>query len=215
MRRSDALRELQQLVQFEAAEDEVRALVAANAMELAPVLGVRVDRLEGATREEGLMDRLRGRLAELRRRRREQQRLDAAVAAAGVAAALGRSARRRGGVVHLDVTLLLDSGLMAGPARYVRFVADGYAVPIESSVLMRVRRHLPKFPDLGAYLDERGLHLRWRGGIGQLNLRPQVMVGRVEVLDVPLRAVREVPQPEPLRVNNFVEALYEALGLTG
>jgi hypothetical protein len=212
--RSDPFRQLQRLLRLEDVDDEVRAHVIANLAVLAPLLGARADQLEEAAQHEDFPRRLRRHLVGLRAREREQRDVDAVAISKKVAAALGVAMRWRGEVAHLDVSLLLDAGLTCTAVGYVRFVAEGYAVPITRGTLVDLRRHLPRFPDLGAYVDEQGLHLRWRGGRGQLNFRPQVIVGRVEVLDVVLeRSALPVIVAKPTRSNNFADADFGALGL--
>jgi hypothetical protein len=184
--RSDPFRQPQRLLRLEDVDDEVRAHVIANLAVLAPLLGARTDQLEEAAQHEDFPRRLRRHLVGLRAREREQRDVDAIAISNKVATALGAATIRRGEVAHLDVPLLLDAGLTCASVGYVRFVAEGYAVPILRGTLVDLRRRLPRFDDLGAYVDELGLHLRWRGGRGQLNFKPQVIVGRVEVLDVRL-----------------------------
>ena len=212
--RSDPFRRLQRLLRLDDVDDEVREHVVANLAVLAPVLGARADQLEEAAQHEDFTRRLRHHLVGLRAREREQRDVDAIAISNEVAAALGAATIWRSEVAHLDVPLLLDAGLTCAAVGYVRFVAEGYAVPIMRGTLVELRRHLPRFEDLGAYVDDLGFHLRWRGGRGQLNFKPQVIVGRIEVLDVllPQRAVA-VPAAKPSRSNNLADAVFAALGL--
>jgi len=206
--RSDLLRQLQQLVKLEGADDEVLAFVIANLAVVASALGAREDQLEEAMRHEDFPGRLRRHLVGLRQRERAVRAVEGGVTASKVAAALGASAAWHEEGAHLDVQLLLDAGLTAAGVDHVRFEGNGLDVAIAKRTLVDLRRHLPRFPDLGAYVDVGGLHLRWRGGLGQLNFSPQKCLPTATV--VPLR--QPVVRPAPTRSRSFIGNVFAALG---
>lgn len=211
--RSDPFRQLQRLLRLEDVDDEVRAHVIANLAVLAPVLGARSDQLEEAAQHEDFPRRLRRHLVGQRAREREQRDVDAVATSNKVAAALGASGSWHDEEVRLDVRLLLDPGLTCAPVTHVRFEGSGLDVAVAKQSLVDLRRHLPRFPDLCAYVDATGLHLRWRGGRGRLNFHPQPVPQTTPVLVVPLVA-RYVAPPavQTKRANNFTEAVFAALG---
>jgi hypothetical protein len=211
--RSDLRRQLQRLLQLEDADEEVRAFVHEHVAELAPLLGGREDQLLEAAQQEDFARRLRRHLAGLREGEREQRDADAGIIANKVAAALGASARWREDEAHLGVRLLLDPGLTAAAVDLVIFNAGNFNVAVTKKMLVNIRRQLPQFPDLIAYVDLGGLHLRWRGGRGQLNFHPQPVPNMAPVLVVPLASRQVVlPVAQPKRTNNFTEAVFAALG---
>jgi hypothetical protein len=206
--RSDPYRQLQRLLRLEDVDDEVRAHVIANRAVLAPVLGARADQLEEAAQHEDFPRRLRRHLVGLRRGERAARAVEGGITASNVAAAVGASVSWRVGEAHLDVQLLLDAGLTAAAADHVRFEGNELDVAIAKKTLVDLRRHLPRFPDLGAYVDAGGLHLRWRGGLGQLNFRPQKCLPTATV--VLLRRV--VVRPAAARSRSFIGSVFAALG---
>jgi hypothetical protein len=212
--RSDRLRELQRLLQLEDADEEVRAFVHEHVAELAPLLGGREDQLLQAAQQEDFLRRLRRHLAGLRQGEREQRGAEAGVIANKVAAELGASAWWREEEAHVDVRLLLDPGLTAAALDLVAFHEESFNVAVTRRTLVELRRHLPRFPDLLAYVDLGGLHLRWRCGRGQLNFHPQPVPKMAPVLVVPL-VPRQVVLPvvQQKRSNDFSEAVFAALGL--
>jgi hypothetical protein len=212
-RRSDRLRQLQRLLQLEGAAEEVRAFVHEHVAELAPLLGGREDQLLEAAQEEDFARRLRRHLAGLRQCEREQRDADAGVIASKVATTLGGSARWREEEAHLDVRPLLDPELTAAAVDLVIFNEANFNVAISKKTLVGLRRHLPRFPDLLAYVDLGGLHLRWRAGRGHLNFHPQPMPKTAPMLVVPL-APRQVVLPvvHQKRTNHLAEAVFAAIG---
>lgn len=113
-----------------------------------------------------------------------------AVRACAAARQLVETSRRRIDLVELDADLLLGALLADGSRRYIAFEVPGARVPVLRVALVRARAPLRNFIDVAAYVDERGLHLRWRGGHGGINFRPQVEERGALVLEVDLR-----PQP--------------------
>jgi hypothetical protein len=88
------------------------------------------------------------------------------------ASRLAGSARHGSNCVALDVDVLLGDAL-AGTHKYIALELDSVRVSVLRHTLLRARGALKVFPDLTAYVDERGLHLAWRAGRGGLNLPPQ------------------------------------------
>ena len=210
--RSDPFRQLKRLLRLEDVDDEVRAHVIANIAVLAPALGARADQLEEAAQHEDFPRRLRRHLVGLRAREREQRDVDAVPISNKVAAALGASGAWHDEEVRIDVGLLLDPGLTCASATHVRFEGTGLDVALTKQTLVDLRRHLPRFPDLCAYVDATGLHLRWRGGRGRLNFHPQPVPRMTPVLVVPLTARHAaMPAVQPKRANTFAEAVFAAL----
>ena len=114
------------------------------------------------------------------------RRVERSVRAAGL---LGDSVRwtELGGVLDID-TLFGD--LLADKTRkYIVFGLPGSNVAIETRTLARVAWLRRTFIDLAAWVDDEGLHIRWRGGRGGYNWKPQLVPDhqRHRVLEVSLR----------------------------
>jgi hypothetical protein len=85
------------------------------------------------------------------------------------------------GGVELDSKLLLSTGLLGAPQRFVALCSE------EGDELLFWRRSLREarvallrvFPDLTVTVDGDGLHFRWRGGRGGWNLPPAELRGEV------------------------------------
>jgi len=86
---------------------------------------------------------------------------------------LVHAARRRNGLLHLDRGLLLGPLLSDQRRKHVTFVLGEQKVSVRRAVLARARVALRPMVDLAVTLDPAGLHLRWHGGRGGLDLRPQ------------------------------------------
>lgn len=82
------------------------------------------------------------------------------------------SARWCGDKAELEAPLLLGA-LLQGSARYVVFESPLFRVGIERSLLRETARVLGKRKDVTAFVDPRGLHLRWKQGQGRLTFWPQ------------------------------------------
>ena len=96
------------------------------------------------------------------------------------------TSRRAWDRVEVDADLLLGD-LLADRSQYISFDLGEARVPILRATLVSARAPLRNFIDVAAYLDERGLHIRWRGGRGGFNFRPRVEERGAAVLDVDLR----------------------------
>ena len=111
------------------------------------------------------------------------QRGDRAERAAGQLAA---SVRHEWDRVVLDVDVLLGD-VLAGSHKYIGLELQAMRISVLRHVLVKARGALRGFLDLGAYADERGLHLVWRAGRGGLNLLPQRVERGGSTLVVDLR----------------------------
>lgn len=125
---------------------------------------------------------------------------------------LAVSARRAYGRIELDVDVLLGDLLLDAQKKYISFETNTKRIPVLRQVLVRVRAALRAFPDVAAFVDERGLHVVWRGGRGGLNLRPQVEERGTEVLHVDLRPAGQSRRGTPRMPVLLAEVLAD-LGL--
>ena len=100
------------------------------------------------------------------------QRLALAAAAELAATAVWRADR-----AVLDVRLLLGELLVDTTQKYILLDATSFSsrfqVGLRRSLLVNVAKEIGARPDLGAWVDEAGLHLRWNRGEGGLNFCPQ------------------------------------------
>src|SRR5262249_47739509 len=103
----------------------------------------------------------------------------AAVQEIALAAAqrLGATAVWANDIASLDVRLLLGKLLLDTSRSYITLDAAGpcgeFQVNLPRSLLVNVAKELGQRPDLLAWVDEAGLHLRWNGGRGGLNFISQ------------------------------------------
>lgn len=90
------------------------------------------------------------------------------------------------GRVHMDPPLLLGLVLADPGAKYLALHVDETVVAVPRTTLLQARRALRGFSDLNIWIDTSGLHLRWRGGKGGLNLRAREVraVDRDRVLHI-------------------------------
>jgi hypothetical protein len=99
---------------------------------------------------------------------------------------------------ELDVDLLLGDVLVDQTRKWVTFEGEGLSVSIPRHLIAATRLVARQHLDLAAYVDEHGLHFRWRGGRGRYNwcshaLRPGL---EAHVITVPL-APKVVPVVMP------------------
>lgn len=112
---------------------------------------------------------------------------------------LGETAVRGEEGIELDISLLFGPLLYDGGHRAVVFAAEDMRFAVERETLIRARRNLRGIRAVRAFVDPRGLHLRWRNGAGGLNLRAElVRLERDSLLVVSLRA-RQPTLPVLLR----------------
>lgn len=100
--------------------------------------------------------------------------------------------------------VVLGAGLLLGPAsagthEYIAFELEAVRLAVPRRLLARARVVLRGLLDLAAYVDAAGLHLRWRGGRGGLNIRPQLprRDDHVLLVDLRRRAPQRAPAPAP------------------
>lgn len=134
-----------------------------------------------------------------KRRAGRAQAEERAERAARAVQQLVATARHRHELVELDADLLLADVLADASRKYISFEMPGARIPVYRHALAKARVPLRGFIDLAGYVDERGLHLRWRGGRGGLDFRPQAEQRDAEVLHVDLRPAppvrRMLPRP--------------------
>jgi hypothetical protein len=202
--RRGPVRELALLVRVpEAGTTNLGEFVATHADELAQALDADPHRLalaralddeELLPRIVQLLERARcGRVREDLDRRRERS--------IGAANRLGQTARWTDIGAELDVDDLLGDVLAERTRKWVTFEGGGLSVTVPrhliASAVFVARLHL----DVAAYVDEHGLHFRWRGGRGHYNWRPQALRPGLEahVLTIPLasKVVAVVLQAAP------------------
>lgn len=201
--RRDPVRELALLVRTpESGTSNLGEFVAHHADELAQALDADPHKLAlaRALDDEEFLPHITRLLKQARRRRNRDdldRRRERSIAAA---IRLGQSARWTELGVELDVDLLLGEVLADRTRRWVSFEGEGLSVSIPRHVIAATasvsRQHL----DLAAYVDEHGLHFRWRAGRGRYNWRPHAPRPGLEanVLTVPLAPnVVPVVMPEP------------------
>jgi hypothetical protein len=174
--------------------------------------------LARALDDEELLPRIVQLLEHARRRRVRDdldRRRERSIAAA---VRLGQTARWTELGAELDVDLLLGEVLADRTRKWIAFEGTGLSVTIPRHLIAATRIVGRQHLDLGAYVDERGLHFRWRGGKGRYNWRSQTVRPGLEahVLTVPLAAkVVPVVMPEPRverrrRVTVAAEVLLDA-----
>lgn len=152
------------------------SFVALHAATLAPALGLGKDVLAGWSEldDETVVERLRAPLTKAREGA-VLERLHAGCARSVAAAeAIAASAR------WIDEMLVLDSDrVLGGLLTHQGTEYIGFAVPTAEpmlfarSLLVRARILPRLFLDVACFVDRHGLHFRWRGGRGALDLRPE------------------------------------------
>jgi hypothetical protein len=180
--RRDPVRELALLARApESGSRNLGEFIAENAPELAQVLDANerelmashlLDDEEVAPRVRQFLERHRRTHDERDRDRRRQRSLEAA-------ARLGETVRWSEVGAELDVDLLLGELLADRTYKWVAFTGcASRPVVIPRHLIAAVaplrRVHL----DLAAYIDDAGMHVRWRAGRGGYNLRPQLLRAR-------------------------------------
>jgi hypothetical protein len=215
--RRDSVGEL--ALMLRAPEPESRnlgAFAAAYAADLAPALGVDPKHLEAldavldetaAPRLRALVDRHRQELVAADQDRRRQRSFEAAQR-------LGATVRWTEIGAELDVDLLLGEMLADRTKKWLAFDAQGalrIVVPrhLVAGVAPLRRVHI----DLACFLDDRGLHFRWRGGRGGYDWRGHEVDPRFydQVLVVPI-APRVVQVRERRRGGAWLGHILKELG---
>ena len=191
--RRDPLRELQQLLRVpEEGAANIGAFLFEHAEQLASALGSSPEDLRASVNmpDEVVAPRLRARLGRRREVGQEKKALEDADVASRAATALGATVRWTEHGAVLDPDLLLGDVLADREKKYVAFTGPDFTTAIERDTLARTSVLRRIFIDVAAYVDAEGLHVRWRGGRGGYNWKPQVVVpaDRARVLTVELRA---------------------------
>lgn len=169
------LRDLRRFVLAKDNDDErheIRSYVLENVDTIASAFGVTGEAIKNG------LDKVEDDAALARRLITEVKRIDAsgreqrverrAQAAQSSAEVLAGVARWNGDAAHFDLISVLAS-VLTRPQDLLVFTADAFTVAIFMAPLMNLSR-LDR-TDLTAFVDAKGLHIRWeRGG---LNLRPQ------------------------------------------
>lgn len=119
------------------------------------------------------------------------------------------TSHRHGDGIELDADVLLGALLADSSKKYISFELPGARVPVLRAALAKARVPLRTFIDVTAYVDGQGLHLRWRGGRGGLNLRARVEERGAEVLHVDLRPAPPVRRtlPHPVHLADVLAEL--------
>lgn len=163
-------------------------------------------------------DKLAPELEKRLRRRAEaliEHRQGVARDRAGRAATRLRETSSRGGeIVMLDVGILLGDLLADRRVKDVSFdLDDELRVVIPLRTLVKVRQTLGKRADLVAFVDDHGLHFRWKDGRGGLRLYSQSVQAWSALLPVdltpPALPAPVIPVVEAPRAPTLIEALKE------
>lgn len=122
---------------------------------------------------------------------RDQRLTELRDTAERAARALGSSAVWQDVGAVLPLRILFGDLLVDPTRKYVRFLhADELDVAVFRRTLADTARVMRRFPDATAFVDGRGLHVRWRGGRGQLNYVPQVVLARESELVLAVQLAR-------------------------
>ena len=212
-----AVRQLAQLVRApEPGTNNIGAFVIEHAEALSPLLGLPEPAIASLVDvpDEVLVPELASRLANLRYADGERLARRAASLSLDAADKVAHTARRDQGRVIVDADILLGDLLADRTRRFVRFDDEGsfsVAVPHDRLVESRVLRRM--FIDLAAWVDQHGVHLRWKSGCGGINWKP------VQVPPTPQDRVLTVAfhrrtYERDSRMPTLVGDVLEALGLS-
>ncbi len=193
--------------------------LAEHANELAPVLGTTAKDLEkGATMtDDEIVPRLRARLQHVLAGRQEER---ARRAEEQVNVAIGRlagSVRWEDGRAILDERVLFSRDLWATRPKHAVLIADTFEVAVRRDHLTLTRLAVSGFLDTVAWVDSAGLHLRWRGGRGNLKLYPQKLKAheRAAALVIALPAPYRALPPASVRPARQPALLHDVLAELG
>ena len=174
---SKTLRDLRRFVLANDTDDErheIRAYVLEHATDIAEAIGVSTASihagLEKVADDRELARRLLAQIKQVERDGRDlrgQQRLLAAQASADV---LGAAAHWCGDSAVIDIVSFLF--MLTKRDHQLVFQSASFTVAVSMASLLDVAR-LERM-DLTAFVDVHGLHIRWGGGTGGLNLRHRV-----------------------------------------
>lgn len=179
---------------------ELQELLLVHGARIAAVLGTSLPELESKLqrpreRRSDDVRRLVRTAQEQREAIRAEQRRNLAIAAGIMLASLARWTETR---VELDARIVLGTLLVDASKKAVRFdVERGPSITISCAKLTEASRAL-KFSDLHCFVDARGLHFRWRDGVGGLDLHTQDRVWNDNsVLTVALSRPQRRPRTQP------------------
>lgn len=193
---ASAPRELQELARLlrtpEHDSNNIGLYLAHNADALAPVLRSTPDRLRttATLTDERLAPELRRRVASALEAGQERRASDVSERSSRAACLLGQTARWAELGAVLDVDLLLRDVIADRRNRYVAFTEhERLHIVVRRDTLAGVAPLRRNVLDLVAFVSDRGVHFRWKGGRGGYNWRTQVVpaTDKSRVLEVALR----------------------------
>ena len=216
---ASARRELQELVLLlrnpEHDSNNIGLYVAHHADVLAPILRSSAETLRSASTltDERVVPELRQRVASVLGDDKVERAGAVSERSCRAACLLGQTVRwtELGGV--LDVDLLLRDVIADRQKKYIAFIrGEQPDVVVRRETLARVTPLRRNVLDLAAFVNEDGLHFRWKGGRGGYNWRSQVVppAEKSRVLEVTLRPESDV-RPSSARLGDVLHDLGFAL----
>lgn len=193
---ASAQRELRELVLLlrspEHDSHNIGVYLAAHADTLAPVLRSSPESLRAASSltDERVAPQLRKRVASVLDHHQLDRATRVAERSSRAACLLGRTVRWTELGAVLDVDVLLRDVIADRQKKYIAFRWGAqHAVAVRRETLAGVAPVRRNVLDLVAYVNEGGIHFRWKGGRGGYNWRPQVVppAEKGRVLEVALR----------------------------
>lgn len=216
---ASARRELQELVLLlrspEHDSHNIGLYLAHHADALAPILRSAPETLRAAhgLTDERVVPELRKRVASVLGDHQLERATQVSERSCRAACLLGQTVRwtELGGV--LDVDLLLRDVIADRPKKYIAFIrGEQPDVVVRRETLARVAPLRRNVIDLVAFVNEDGLHFRWKGGRAGYNWRSQVVppAEKSRVLEVTLRPESDV-RPSSVRLGDVLHDLGLAL----
>lgn len=215
-----SLAELEKLVQFaEVGGTNIGEYLASGGEDLAQKLGAAAEDLRALVHlpDEALAEQL-GRNFERRAEQRAASHGEAVRRLAFAAAEqLAATAVWRNEAAVLDVRVLLGELLVDTTQSYILLDATSFSsrfqVSLPRSLLVNVAKVVRARTDIGAWLDEDGLHFRWNRGRGGFNFIPQAVpaqeMANILCVNIPPPYV-ERPRPAARRPSSwFTDFLHE------
>ena len=171
----DRLRELVRLMRSpEPGSNNLGSFVATHASELGDALATTADDLKLAAQcdDDEVRRRIGARVKRAVERLKGAKLLQASHRTRAAADLIAERALWAGRAAVLDSDLVLGD-LLADPShKHIGFALYvGETVLVERTVLVRARLLRRLFLDVACFVNESGLHFRWRGGRGALNLK--------------------------------------------
>jgi len=199
MPKPDPVRELARLARFpEPGGRNIGTYLRQHAADLAELLGVpQTDLLVASdTTDDVLAPKVRAALQRMQGVHAAAQQARQSARAVEAAQALQQRARWQDGAVLLEPSLLLGELLAEQGRDHLLFALHGGPdVVVERRDLVATARTIGRRPDLAAFVDRAGVHVRWSGGRGGLSWYPRLVTPaeREQALRV------ELPGPVPTR----------------